>query len=230
MLISGALPARATLVDAQLRCSRFEYSDMSGAVLANCDCSGSSGWHGKEMVHVGSPLIYDRSRPCRFQRWGAGNWYGDFPAWSQLKSLGDLPFFALSNALLATILAYAGIAEWFNGMVDAVKAADSPGTPPWVVHLRHLPAPVHLGRLLLSLLALLTASVLYKIACPSVVKEFAEIEREDKYIYQLEYESADYSKMSLRYAIGVLFCIGGVYTVYYFFRRVISAAYFFLTS
>jgi hypothetical protein len=224
--------SRVVFDSCDFRGAKFDLANLSGAKLKGCNLAATTGFWGHARVRVSTPLEYDRSRPCTFQRWGAGKWYGDMPGWSHIKKLGDLPLFGVSNIALILLLSYAGIAEWTNDNIDFIReklqSAASERTQSIVAWLKHVPAPAHFGLLLLAIVGLLVASILYKVFCPEVVKTFYRIQREERYIELLEYDAANYSRLYSRWACALLYIVSACYTAAYLIVRIWEASRFFL--
>lgn len=229
--LRGAMLSAPPFVDCDFSYTRLERANMytgSGMVFGECRLVGASGLFGDERAAFHKGATHP-TRPCVFQRWGHGRWWGDAPNWRHLAFVGGLPIFGVSNVALFGILAYAGAVEWYNRQLSRVttrlpESAD--GARDMLAHLGPLPAPPHLANLLIVLLGLLAASMVYRLRCPDVVKEFSRAGWERQGGELLEYLSALYARPVERWVCGVLYLAFGGWAAVYLLRRIMAAVVF----
>lgn len=199
--------------------------------INNAILVGTQGLFGAERLRF--RLEFARGSEPIVQRWKHLRVWGDAPSWWHIGFAGRLPFFGLSNVTLIGILAYAAAARWYNrqlvGLVERAENGEVSATLDTLASvLVPAPAPSHLGRMLVALIALTIASVIYSLKCPDCVREYSQTAWEaSKDRDPIEYISANYSRLLWRWAAGLLYTGGIGYTALYVVRRVQEAVAFF---
>lgn len=241
-----------------LRGADFREADLQGCNFSNADASGANfsrciltagdeyigptfvdrfrlinarGLFGDEAATIGRSTHFTGLAQPIYQAWGVDRWWGDFPSWRTINSLGALPIFAVSNLTLAALIAYGGMAEWYNRQLGALQEnlGATPEQMQALVHRLHpIPSPRHLGYLLLILTMLTTASIIYKVACPDIIKEFSSAKWSQEGDDMIRYWSADYSRGWWRRLCGLLYLVFGAWAVWYLLSRLFFAFKFYL--
>lgn len=228
----------------------LRYSDLSNAILApepdaggylrrgmdvsNTNFAGCSGFFGSEPAYLGKGLYASPTSPPKFQLWWPNTTFGDLPSWEWMRILGRFPIFTTSNVVFAAIIAYAGIARWYNEHIDRIKSFETTEAAREYVDflasvLSPAPSPSHLGHLLLVFLSLTLANIIYRVKCPQYVQElsrhFALDESHNKASYA--FLSGAYSARLSRYLCFLLMISSGLYLAIYVLRRIYFALMFF---
>ena len=107
-------------------------------------------------------------------------WWCRFSStWSDIRGFGSLPFFGLSYAGVPLLLLLIASVDSYNRQADSFEAwatrlrPDLGGLPGFVTQLHRISLSAETIGLLLSGVALMIASTIYAMRCPSRVKEFS---------------------------------------------------------
>ncbi len=226
--LHGAIFSDANLRGASFYCAKAIEADFRGANLRlasvdrmevyDANFTGAEGlWGPERAVDMGTVIGVEHAI--------FSSKY-DLVHWGRLRVITTLHLFTASNVAFFCILAYATAMRWYNTQVPKWHAwgamhreASEPTTSflaGLIERIPLLPVQRHFGLLLLALLSLACATSLFTWFCPDPVKEATET-RWTRELNQplIEYRSAMYHAIWIRYATFVLFLLGGGYTVFY---------------
>ncbi len=234
-IIRDARLQLAKLIGSHLDHADLRRADVSGADITGARLIGTRGLFGRHRALAHSAPIEEHAAQSAVY---ARHW--DRVPWDLLRVIGGLRIFGVSYFSIAAITLYVGLAREYNVFAaharDAVKAVQAPPDGAlaglWtrvVAGLPDLPVPGHLGRQLVFTIVLAVAATIYAGACPAEVKEANEVRWTRAMGQPLwEYRSANWSRMSWRYACALCFVVGAAHTLWYLGVRSFNAARYLL--
>jgi len=223
---SGSVLIKTNLNNARLDGTILNYADFSDsnfqvAVLKGASFIGAKGLHGPGKARYQNANV-EYVETTKFGR------SFDFVPWDRVSKIGSLPLFTVSYAAIVAIIIATGFYRWFNvGVKQAREIASTQPVQDWAAHIPEIVPPPQLLLLLMALSSLAVGATIFRFACPRVIEEYSET----KWFRELgqpllEYRSANYSQVYVRFACSIFYALGFPYTLWYLCRRIWDTAFF----
>lgn len=212
----------AYLIEADLTGARFHDAQLKGTRVEYAVFTKAHGLFGRNKA-IGVPVLAEKATYAHRR---------DHIHWELLRSIGTLRIFGASYAAFIAIVVYIGVARWYESKAQLLSAwAEKIGwdrLTGWIERIPVLPVPERFGWQLLAIFMLAVGATLFQF-CPGLIKESTET-RWTRELKQpvIEYRSAMYSRIRVRYPCAICYAVGGLYTLGYLLIKGWSAiAYLF---
>jgi len=210
-----------------VECSVFDRADIHKCEFMKTNFRGAS--------FVGTKGLFgpDKAelRDCINQEFASVHKFAFQPSWEDIRALGSLFVLGSSGASVVFLITYLRASQWFNEKMqlikdDALENASNEYLQSFAIAIHPLPRPEYFKLLLISLVFLTLAGVVFRIAAPTIIHEFSLTQWERRFgLPRLEYQSASYSDLSLRWLLLIAYAVFGLIVVLYLTIRVIQAVW-----